>query len=183
MGCQLIKALGPLSNVVLVVQTLVDDDVHPGEHQGGIGPRFDWQPVIGLGGDARLAGVDDDDLCPSCVCVCEILHDGVASVLTDVATDQRHRLDAVPIDGLVTANGRAVRQRGCLVTRAEAERRRRLCGVWSSPRLGKVVGEPGITRGVTENGKRFLPVLVLDVQKGGGDVVERLFPGDFLELA
>jgi hypothetical protein len=61
MGRQLLEAGGIARDVVGVVQALVDQHVHPCQQERHVGARSDRQPVFGLSGRDREAGVDRDD--------------------------------------------------------------------------------------------------------------------------
>ena len=116
------KPYGPLVDVFDIVARLVDDDVHPGQEQGGIRPGLNGQPVVGFGRHLREARVDDDDFHAACPGIGKILHDRVAGVLADVAADQRETLQPVPVHGFVAADGRAVGQLGRFFAWAGAKR-------------------------------------------------------------
>ena len=58
---QLVEAVGPRVNELVVVQVLVDDDVHPAHGHGAVGAGAQAQPHVGVGGILGAARVDDDD--------------------------------------------------------------------------------------------------------------------------
>lgn len=54
--------VGPFAAEVLVPQLVLDDVVHPGQHQRHVGAGTDGQPHVGARGVGREARVDDDGL-------------------------------------------------------------------------------------------------------------------------
>ena len=54
--------VGPVGNEVGVVPAVLDHHVGQGEGERRVGPGSNAQPVVGLGGKSRLAGVDHDQL-------------------------------------------------------------------------------------------------------------------------
>lgn len=56
------RQVGPLRYELVVVQILVDDVAHPGQHEGHVGARANGQPHVGAGRIRREARVDDHGL-------------------------------------------------------------------------------------------------------------------------
>ncbi len=122
---ELIEALRPLGDEGRVVEPLGDEHVDPRQEERRVGARLDRQPVVGLAGRGREARVHHDDAGTPSPGSGEILHDGVAGVLSDVAPDEGDALDVLPIHRLVAADGPAQREQGGLLPRRRAQRRRR----------------------------------------------------------
>ncbi len=59
---QLLEAVAPAVNEVVVVQVLVDDDVENGECQSGIGSGFELDNLLGTRTNPSHARIDRDEL-------------------------------------------------------------------------------------------------------------------------
>ena len=83
---QLLETDGVALDVVLVVELLVDDDIHPAEQQRNVGTGPDREPVLGLAGRDREAWVDGDQRRVVVDRVRERLYLSVVQVFANVRT-------------------------------------------------------------------------------------------------
>src|SRR5512139_492665 len=58
----LVKINGPFFDKPLIKKFLSDDDMGDGHGKGGIGPWFDWDPLIRLCSSQRITRLNVDDL-------------------------------------------------------------------------------------------------------------------------
>ena len=174
-GLQLVHAGGVLFDVVAVVQTLVDDDVHPGQRQGDVGSRLDGQPVLRLARGRGVAGVHHHQLGAALDRPGQLLDLGVVHVLAQVRPDQRDHPAVLHVRDLGRAHARAVGQLVGHFAGTSALRPARSAVVGRAKGLGQGV-EPGTTEAVDEEGHGLGAVLLADLVQALGGLVERVVP-------
>ena len=179
---QRVEARGRPGDVRVVQEVLGHQDVHQPEGQRPVGPRADHQVLVGLLRRAGPVGVDADDVGPARPGLLHERHhvDVRVGGVDPPQQDQvgvHHLLGVVAGDhadgGLPAGVGR--RRADGPVELARAERVEE--GV-----AGVVLDAPERPR-VRERQDRLRPPLGQDPGEAMGDLLDRLVPGDALELA
>ena len=179
------RSVGGGADVVLVDFVVIDDPLHHAEHERGVGAGTNGNPPVGLGGCARAARVDDDDLCARFLGVEDEVHFLLVGFSVVAAEhDDRLRAEHVfPVGGiLLNAHGRDPAHVAAEVAHdAEVRPLGTVVGVRhhgrEALRHDAVVanhGDPGVGRGAVflDIGGHFLV-----------DEVDGLFPADALPFA
>ena len=164
-------------DVVLVVEPLAHEHVHPGEEEREVGPRLDRQVVLRLARRDREARVGDDDRRAAADRVGELLHLRVVHVLAEVRADEDEAAGVLDVGALGRADRLPEGQLEAHVARAAALGERRGGGVRRAEGLQRVLQERP-AEAVAEEGDRLRTVLGLDLLHLLGDVPEGLVPGD-----
>ena len=114
-----------LRDVLLVVQALGHDDVHPGQQQREVGARLDRQVVLRLAGGDREARIRDDDARAVADGFGELLHLRVVHVLAKMRPDEHQAAAVADVGPLRRAHLLAEGEVEPDVARAAALRERR----------------------------------------------------------
>ena len=178
---KLLEAEAVLVDILLVVEFLADDHVHPGEQQGDIGSGLDRQIELGLAGRNREARVGDNQADAAADRMGELLHLGVVHVLAQVRADQHEALRVLNVRPLRRSDIVAVGEREADIARSAALRKRRRSNVVGAVGSERVLEERA-AKSVDESRKRFGTIGGLDLLHLLGDEAQRLVPSHFLPL-
>ena len=176
LGGEGLEAEPVLRDVLLVVEPLGHQHVHPGEEEREVGAGLDRQVVLRLAGRDREARVDDDEARARVHRLGELLHLRVVHVLAEVRADEHEAARVPDVGALGRADLLAERQVEADVARAAALREGRRRDVRRAVGLERVL-EEGAAEAVREQRDRLRAVLRLDRLHLLGDVAERLVPG------
>ena len=177
LGGKGLEAEAVRGHVVLVVEPLADQHVHPGEEEREVGPRLDGQVVPRLARRDREAGVGHDDRGAVADRVGELLHLRVVHVLAEVRADEDEAAGVLDVGPLGGADRLPEGQLEAHVARAAALGEGRGGRVRRAEGLQRVLEERPADA-VAEEGDGFGAVLRLDLQHLLGDVAQGLVPGD-----
>ena len=169
LGGEGLEAEAVRGDVVLVVEPLAHEHVHPGEQQREVGPRLDRQVVLRLARRDREARVGDDDRRAAADRVGELLHLRVVHVLAEVRADEDEAAGVLDVGALGRADRLPEGQLEAHVARAAALGEGRGGGVRRAEGLHRVLEERP-AEAVAEEGDRLRAVLGLDLQHLLGDV-------------
>ncbi len=176
---QVLLPVPPAAHELAVVALLLDDEVGDREMHRRLGARLRRQPVIGVRGAVRQAGVDDDQLGAVLLALEDALGVGV-----EVVPGLEMRGDEVDHLGARVVGARAVDAAPELV--AGARRRRADVGmrvVAVDPPGGEhPLGEAVLARAADVVHDLVLAPVADRLRDPPGDVVERLVPGDRFHL-
>ena len=178
---QLVKAVTPFLDELMVVEVLLDDHVDHAEGECRIGAGADLQEEIGLLGDLAETGVDDDELRAALLHVAQGPLPVQKLGRSRVAAPQNDEVSALPVRliGAEAAVGARLEPHvGAVADGAVA------AGVRRAEQVGELVVQVGLRAVCSlEEAQGFGSVLVAKIGKALGHFVKGLVPGDFLPLA
>ncbi len=177
---QLLESGGIALDVVLVVEPLVDQHVHPRQQQGDVGARLDRQPVFRFSRRHREARIDGDQRRVVAQGGRQRLHLRVVQVLADVRTDQHDAARVFHVGPLGRPQAFAERQLKTDVARTAALGEGRF-GIAAAAEGAHKVFEVTGADTVVEQCRAVGTVLFGDRLEAPGDMVQRLVPRHFLE--
>ena len=193
---QLVEAVHPLGDEVLVVDALVDDDVEHAERQRAVGAGPELQVMRGAAGRPGIARIDRDDLRAALHAVDDpVPVEGVGTAVRRILAPGDDHLGRHPLRIVVAPlqELRAVDHAEIAHDRLHGAEPRRVAGLAGEAELAPVgaaeaVGEErdrpaDIAAGALREDHRFGAVLLADFLQPPLAGVEGLVPADRLEFA